>query len=191
MEPFFKQIGIRDDLIIKEHDHYRIASAIGMNVWTKSAMITIASKFYQIDEEACRFVLKREIGHIKMHHYLLTYLIPCIYSLSAALLFNDWRASIAIGLISSLGSTVEQEWRADNFAIATSSIEELKGGRRYLLSLMQINRLGQWMMNQFYAHRLKKIEAELNKRQVKLRQAMEERKIALLKDLWEKVVLNQ
>lgn len=145
MQPFLDKERIRKDLIIEEVPNLGFCSALGTNMFIKSdAAIVVSPGFYAADKEACSWLMKHEINHIKCNDAFIGPLVPAICSTAAAV-FGTYSMSLlpATFLTISVGWVAEflfSQWRegkADDFAIANSCGEELKGGRRWLMSIQE------------------------------------------------------
>ena len=160
LQPFLDRIGIRKDLIITgEIYEGHVASAMGTNYFNKGkAIIQIAPNFQHVDKDAYHFVLKHEIGHIKDNHVFTEPIVFAICSIAAGIFFVYLAPASTLPLflfaVKLIGITCTIltihkiaiiifsqycEREADDFAIAESSDEELKGGRRFFLSSLEQN----------------------------------------------------
>lgn len=208
MQPFFDRMGIRKDLIVTEKLNLGFCTAQGTNYFTKGdAIIWVAPNFQNVDKEACQWVLKHETCHIKNNDNLTIALIPAIYSIAAAI-FSTFMLPIIpaifitllVGFIAQVIFTRYREGKADDLAIAESSPEELKGGRRFLMSLKETNleaRNTIWkkisisstgeirldLLHPSIASRVRKIEHALQQQNIQVDEEEESKKIAKLKTL--------
>lgn len=206
LEPFLKTKGIREDLIIAEARNPGVCAALGTNYFTKGyAVVLVAPNFERTDREACHWTVKHEIGHIHANDAFTIPLVGAICSAAAAI-FTAFYAipvitsiliTVTIGIIAHAIFAQYREAKADDFSIASSSNEELLGGRRFLLSFKAANiaqrtsfsnRLlyssdGENRVAIFHpsnARRIRKIENALAARGVTIDEPMESRKIRLL-----------
>ena len=140
LQPTLSKVGIRDDLFIYERNEHSIAAeAVGTNSYKKRApFITIPRGFFDIDQEACAFICKHEIGHIKNDDSINRSALVII-SHAAAIGFSYYRSfwlhpsaffSMATSLTCGVLYSQYKERRADNFAIQSSTDGELLGGLR-------------------------------------------------------------
>lgn len=189
MQSFFDKMGIRKDLIVSEQLNIGFCSAKGTNFFTKGdAVIFLAPRFHEVDENACNWVIKHEISHIKNNDLFTMALVPAICSLAAAIISTFLMPvipavliTISVGIIAQAIFSHYREGKADDLAIAESSPEELKGGRRLLMAFTGGNRLN--FLHPSTASRLKKIENALKQQNIKIDDQEESKKIAKLKKL--------
>ncbi|CAF22787.1 M48 family metalloprotease [Candidatus Protochlamydia amoebophila] len=215
LQPFFDRIGIRQDIIVIERLNLGFCGAQGTNFFTKGdAVIWVAPKFHKVDKGACHWVMKHEACHIKNNDCFTMPLIPAICSIAAAT-FSAFMMPIipallitmSVGFIAQAIFSQYREGKADDLAITESSVEELKGGRRLLMSLQQTNlesRTTIWKKlvisssgeNRFdflhpsTASRLKKIERALQQKDVQIDEGEEVEKIVKLKNLMVEINLK-
>lgn len=98
--------------------------------------------------------MKHEACHIKNNDCFTMLLITAICSIAAAA-FSDFMLPIIPALLITISITFiaqaifsqYREGKADDLAITESFVEELKGGRRFLMSLQQTNL---WKAAQLY-----------------------------------------
>lgn len=213
MQPFLDNMGIRKDLIVTEQINDGVGMSIGTNDFTSGeAGILIVPKFHETDMDACYWVMKHEIGHLKNNDGFTTPLRTAIATtVTAAAVFYFIGAytlllTIPIAQIFNNSFRNYSERRADNFAIAESSIEELKGGRRFLIASQQAHKEQRSSIftrlmispegeSRFkFAHpsdssRIKKIENELKRRNIEVIDTEEEQeKIMKLKILFSNLI---
>ena len=190
LQPFLDRMGIRKDLLMLEDSHIVGCMAQGTNHGLQgSAIIWVSQSLQKADPDACRWLIKHEISHIK-HNDLLT--IP-IFSLMSSIvaagmvslqmmpLIPALCITISVGLIAQVLFTQYRERQADAFAIAESSFQELLGGRRLLMSVQASNAAnrstvwgkilfsptGEERLDYFHpslTSRLDKIQLEMNRR---------------------------
>ncbi len=147
MEPFLDKVNIRKDLIFIEVSSLGFASALGTNIFKNGdAVILVAPGFYEADKDACNFVMKHEISHIKNNDLFTMHGVPCVCQLAASIFgmhsLSFWLAlgiSFTVGIVSRALFSQWREAKADDFAIANSSEQELKGGRRFFIAIQQLN----------------------------------------------------
>ena len=210
MQPFFDQMGIRKDLIVVEQPNPGFCMAVGTNSFTKgNAVIVVMPGFQEVDKDACHWVIKHETAHIKNNDLFTMSLVPAISSLAAAILstvgaavcFSIIAMPIGAAILIPVGAALlvtgivgfvaqaifsqYREGKADDLAIAESTDEELKGGRRFLMSLNAINlrsRKTIWdkiiissngenrldFLHPSTASRIRKIELALQQRNIKI-----------------------
>lgn len=142
LDPFLKAQGIRDDLIFKEKKIPEFCAAVGTNFAKMGhAIIFLAPSFYTVDRQACLWIAKHELSHIKSNDYFLMNGIAAVGSLIAALFRTSeipgFLVAMAVGMIMKILFGRYREAMADDFAIRHSSVEELRGGKRFFLSLRQ------------------------------------------------------
>lgn len=188
---FLKNQNIREDLIFKEKKIPEFCAAVGTNfAKTGAAIIFVAPSFYTVDEKACLWVMKHEIAHIKSNDYFFMNMIAAFSSLPCAVFaigflneISGFLLAMSFGMVSKIFWSRYRESKADDFANSHSSLEELRGGRRFLLSLravaieeykksiwnkLRLSRLGEWRFKYLHPstkHRLQKIEGALGQLQ--------------------------
>lgn len=208
LQPFFDRMGIRKDLIVIEQLNIGFCTSQGTNFFTKGdAAIWVAPDFNNIDKNACHWVMKHEICHIKNNDCFTLHLVPAICSIAAAI-FSTFLMPVipallvtaSIGFIAQAIFSQYRERKADDLAIAESSAEELKGGRRFLMALKASNlnaRKTIWrkiitfptgenrldFLHPSIASRLKKVEHALQQQNVVINHQEESAKIAKLNNL--------
>jgi Peptidase family M48 len=195
MQPFLNRIGIRKDLNLIEKSGKFFAE--GTNFFTRGdSVIWIPPDFHDVDQDACHWAIKHEVSHIKNNDCFTIPLVPAICSMATAS-FSTFVMPVlpALLLTSAVGAATRMlfarycEEKADDFAIAESSEEELKGGRRMLISLQQsVSSLDPFHPS--LESRLKKIERALEQRNAFIKEEEEEeaKKIALIKNLFTKII---
>jgi len=193
IQPFLEKAGVRKDLIIFEGSNLMLFSCAGTNMFTKGdAAILVPPKFHATDKEGFYWSMKHEISHIKHNDCFTIPLISAICGTAAAVFGVSCMSTLpATFLTVSTGIVVQtlftrwRESKADDFAIANSSDEELKGGRRVLIAFQKVNledRKTFWGKIQHSAHgntrydimhpsftsRIQKIEAALQTRNISI-----------------------
>jgi hypothetical protein len=173
MQPFLDEVGIRKDLIFFE-DLRTKCNAYGTSIFKSSQpVIAIIQGLYEADKDACTWVIKHEISHIKHNDALMTPAISCLCQLAAFTLGMKYRSffpAVTLALITGIVSqTLFSKWReakADDFAIKNSSNEELKGGLRYLMAVQKIHsgKMPWNLTHPSFASRIQKIEKALHSR---------------------------
>ena len=110
------------------------------------AVVTVAPGFYEADKDACSWIIKHELSHIKHNDHFTMLCVPCVCQLAAAIFgmcflsfFPALGLAYAVGLVSLVLFARWREAKADDFAIENSSNEELKGGRRFFMAVQQTN----------------------------------------------------
>lgn len=159
--PFLEENGIRNDVrfsVIPHDASPRFpAGAVGGS-FSKYASIFVCQNFKEIDEEAFQFCVKHEIGHIKADDCIQKPLVGVIISVAVGIIFpifigTSLLASAAVFCLARVISAISlkafqyyQEGRADDFAIAHSSDEELLGGVRGFkaFQLLDEHEVGNW-----------------------------------------------
>ncbi len=145
MQTFLDGAGIRKDLIFVETAIPGFCAAAGTNMFTKGdAAVIISPGFYEADRDACSWVMKHEISHIRHNDLFTKHLEPCICQLAASI-FGMCALSVVpavalaftVGIVSFVLFSRWREGKADDFAIENSSIEELKGGKRFLTAIQE------------------------------------------------------
>ncbi len=145
--PFFRDAGIREDLFLIKKDTTRFCEATGTNFFTRGkAIISINWNFHKVDPEACGWAAKHELYHIKNNSCFTLPLVSAICSLATAILVT-FVLSIIPGLVATVSAAIigktlfsrYVEGKADDFAIANSSEEELQAGRRYIKATLAFN----------------------------------------------------
>lgn len=203
LQPFLDQIRIRQDLIILEQINPKLCTAEGTNFFTKgAALISVSSDFHNTDEDACHFLVKREVCHIKNNDYFFLPLVPAICSTVAAAststisVIPSLLTTISVGIITHALFLQFCDNKADDLVIAESSAEELKGGRRFLMSLQQVNLESRAIWNKIKVSSnddqfLKKIECALQQKNTSIDVSKEAKKITKLKKFIIKNNVNQ
>ena len=206
MQPFLDNVGIRKDIIFAETPNLGFCSGVGTNMFKKyDAAVMIAPGFYEADKDACTWVMKHEISHIKNNDGFTMSCVPGVCQLAAAV-FGMCSLSFlpALGVAFTVGivsHSVFSQWReakADDFAIENSTDEELKGGRRVLKGFQATNleeRKTFWkriaisssgenrldIAHPSITSRIQKIERILRERGVELDEATENPKMEVMK----------
>lgn len=146
--PFIENCGVRKDIKLVEVHNIHFCCAIGSNMFKNiDAIICLTPGFYEADKDACIFVIKHEISHIKNNDRLTNALVPGVYQLAASIFgmcsLSFWPAvgvSYTVGLVSTYLCSQWRECSADDFAIENGSDEELKGGRRLHIAMKELAR---------------------------------------------------
>ena len=196
MKPFLDAQRIRKDLIIVETKSHCFCAASGNNDFTTGqAVIYSHPGFYKLDKDACGWVMKHEICHIKNNDNFMNPLISSICSISTAIfsytmmpLIPSWIIAVAIGNIADLILCQYMEVMADEFATSTSTTPELKGGRRLLIALAEAQSSPTCDLKFNFTHpstasRLEKIEKELKSRNITVNKDQEKVLIKRIKTL--------
>lgn len=206
IQPFLDQEKIRKDLIVVETPDADICSAFGTNFFNKGdAIVFVAPGFNEADKAACHWVMKHEISHIKNNDLFTVPLISCICATAAAVFgifsvscFSATLLAIAVGYAAFSLFSRWREAKADDFAIKSSSNEELLGGRRILVALQKLHleeRQNFWtkiltssdgnnrtdILHPLLTSRIKKIENTLKSKGISIEEAQENPKIERLK----------
>lgn len=146
IQPLLDRIGIRKDLIFAEKNGNVPFQAIGSNYFTQGdAIVQMSPGFYLMDKNLTLFVVKHEISHIKNNDAILEPLVAAISFIATAIFLLSQKIDISctallssfVGAVAFVAYAQYVEARADDFAIAESSIEELKGARRFFISFQQ------------------------------------------------------
>jgi Zn-dependent protease with chaperone function len=127
-------------------DFPALATGNNISYIGKNACIFLRPEFYKADKDACSWVLKHEISHIKHNDLLLHRVVVGSCCLATSIFAKSYLSLIpALGLCLSmhlLSSFTISNWyesRADDFAIQNSSNEELKGGKAFFMSAARSN----------------------------------------------------
>lgn len=147
IQPFLDKEKIRKDLIVIETPNRGICSAKGTNLFRKGdALVMLAPGIHAEDKEACHFIIKHEISHIKNNDLFTIPLTASISSFAAAVFgtctMPRLSASLLTAAVGIMALSLFSQWRegiADDFAIENSSDDELLGGRRILMAIQQMN----------------------------------------------------
>ena len=150
LQPFFEKIGVREDVIISESLSVGFCEAKGTNFFTKGdAAIIVGPGFNEADKDACHWTVMHEASHIKYNDCFTMYFVPSVCTLAAAIFITLTKrpasrvasvlATHTIGFVSHTAFSRYIEGKADDLAIAESSNDELKGGRRFFLSAQALN----------------------------------------------------
>jgi hypothetical protein len=144
MQEFLEHSGIRQDLIFLEAGG-ALPTAAGTNIFMKGCAIITLPEWLTLDENACSWMIKHELSHIKNSDAFTTLCISGTCQLAASIFgmryLSFWPAlglAYAVGETSDILSRRWREAKADDFAIENSSDEELKGGRRSLKALQTV-----------------------------------------------------
>jgi hypothetical protein len=207
VEQVLDQADIRKDLVFSKILFLdTFAQAGGTNFFTNSgAAIFIIPDFPNADRDACNFILKHEIAHIKYNDIFTFKSIPAICQLSASIygirylsFFRAVGLTYAVFVGSLFSWTTWRESKADDFAIQHSSNEELKGGRRFFQSLQKViidhprrsffeklrfSDRGEDRIDLFHpslASRIHKIENEMSVRNIQVDDKVESEKLTQL-----------
>ena len=137
---------IRKDLIFYEPSTIVSGGAIGVNIPNYGQSLIILNRgFYEIDKDACKWVIKHEISHIKNHDHFTISFVPLVCQLASSIFgmyYLSFSSAYILALVVSVVShslfSLWREEKADDFAIENSSAEELKGGRRFFLAHQQL-----------------------------------------------------
>lgn len=191
LQPLFDEFKIRKDVLIIQENTEHFCCALGTNFGKGDAVIAISPNFYQTDPQACSWVSKHEISHIRHNDLFFIPLVTSICSIAAAMFFLSnltKNSSIKLMFLKTLAIqsaayalfSQYRERQADTFAIANSNAEELEGARRFLVATQLANseqRTNSWMrflysssgecrldvLHPSYKSRLRKIESALKK----------------------------
>lgn len=147
IQPLSNKIQLRNDLIVAEGLNIGFCASIGVHA-IKSSQITLllAPGFYNTDKHSCLFIMKHELHHILFNDPLLMKLVPMICQLALCIfgiIYLSPLASIATVfsttfIINVLFSRFREE-KADDFAIAHSTDDELRGARRFFHAVLHSN----------------------------------------------------
>jgi hypothetical protein len=125
---------VRTDVKVREEYNRGFCVAKGANL-SLGAEVVMMPHLEDIDPAAHNFILRHELAHIKNNDLIFRPLVGAITSLAAAIIlsgkfstFFSTMGSIMIGKLSYSLFSRYNEKQADQFAIANSSNEELKGG---------------------------------------------------------------
>ena len=147
MLKFLRRNGVRQDLIFAEEHGLNFGRARGTNIFTRGdAVVSMPPGFSEVDAEARQWLIKHEISHIENNDAFLMWSVSATCQVALSI-FGIYYLSFvpATFLANSVGAvtgplfSMWREARADDFAIANSSIEELKGGRRFLIAARASN----------------------------------------------------
>lgn len=141
--------GIRRDVkIIEAYNPYFSDCCATNRFMRATAVIYVPPDLAKTDPDALRFLIIREIAHMKNNTRLLEHLIPAISSIAMGMLavfvfsFSVFLAMLTTYTIACLSYaliTTKNNLRADEFAIQNSSKSELEGARRFYISLHNYN----------------------------------------------------
>ncbi len=201
---FLDKMEIRKDLLFIYDGEWGLCKSFGLNAFKRcEAALLIMPGFYEVDQKACNWLIKHEIGYIKYNFKFKLYFFAAIMHLvifSFAFLVLPLNAILFLGLpvACTIAGILCQVWlrnKVDDFAIAHSTDEELKGGRRYF-KVMQENYITycqpSWRIFRIlsfdndgrisffespFAKRLDKIEKALKERRIKIDEKTEEQLI--------------
>ena len=147
MQPFLDRTGMRKDLMFIESTNIGFCASAGTSMFKKAdAAVLVAPRFYDVDKDACTWVVKHEIGHIKHNDNFIIpvvagicQLVASIFGMCALPFFPALGLAWTVGMVAYGLFSRWREARADDFAIENSSDEELKGGRRFLMAMQKLN----------------------------------------------------
>jgi hypothetical protein len=216
--PFLNEHGIRDDLYVIDYPH-PMCFAVGNNLKKTSYLsklvtarsdcaIFLTKDFFEKDFDACSFILKHEVAHLKYWDVFFSsaaqlglLLLLC----TAAYPFVTLPVSIALSIyvfpalsqVGRIGYMYLREYFADSFAIKHSSPDELKGGIRYFLGLKNYNATFYLKQPQFdsegearydYEHpsfksRIQRLKKELKKRGVDCNLSKDSPEVKTIEDM--------
>ncbi len=185
---------IRKDTFFIKKETTQFCEATGTNFFTRGkAIISINSKLYEVHKKACHWEIKRKAFHIKNNDYFTFPSLSAVSSLAAAVvsafflpIIPGLVVTMIVGTVSSLLFSRYVEGKADDFAIANSSEEELKARRRSIKANLAYNlqrrKESKWLifrispagdnrmlfLSPSATSRLKKIEAALQNRSIGL-----------------------
>jgi hypothetical protein len=204
--PFLEKKKVREDLIVVETVNIGVCSAKGTNMFRKGdAALLLAPGLHAKDKEACHWIMKHEINHIKKNDLFIAFLVGSVCSTAAAVFGTvtmPWLSTILLtGSVGMTAFSLFSQWReskADDFAIENSSDQELLGGRRILMASQQMNlskrqtfwgkiRVSSYGNDRFdiihpsLTSRLEKIEKILGERKIPINEKEEHQKIENLK----------
>ncbi len=206
LQPFFDRIGMRKDFIIIEKVDSSLGSAVGSNFFTESDVVIFVSPgLWDIDKDACRWVIKHEAGHIKNNDLFMGNLVPAIFSTVAAISSKAFSIPVIPAFFFTAGVTIVTdkifsqycEGKADDLAIKEGSPEELKAARGALMSFkasnlesrntrkkkIRISPDGEDRLcfsHPSHGSRLKKVESALRRRNIKIDHQEESEKVEKL-----------
>jgi len=123
------------------------------SAWPEKDTICVNEKFWKIDQDACAFAVKHEIGHlmdrkwVNYHNKAFSLFVGAVthHFFQFCIKQRSMRAIplavIDVALISLVNICYKrtQEQRADTFAIKNSTNDELKGGMRCFKSGLEAN----------------------------------------------------
>lgn len=195
ISPLLRDQKIREDLQLQEKEptvsQPVSPRAIGTNFFLqRPATIILPKDWLEIDPDACAFIIKHEISHIKNND---NFTVPCVHFICqlAAAIFGMCCLSFfpAVGLALSVGLAsfvLFSRWReakADDFAIANSTESELRGGRRFFLAIQQANLESSFdIFHPSLSSRIQKIEQALKENNFTINSEEEEGKIDIIKN---------
>lgn len=106
----------------------------------------VNSAFLTLPNPSQRFILLHECGHMKNGDVHFSIIADIVSAIAASILFpvHPFLATLGISLVFRAFLSSIQERRADSFAIAHSSTEELKGGIE-VLEQQQKNNIQSWL----------------------------------------------
>ena len=139
---------VREDVCFLEVPFIKsLCGSSGNNIFKwGAAVVGVASGFYEADKGACTWAVKREIAHIKSSDVFMTNVVSLICQLAASIFGCSYLSFLpAVALAWSVGyaaSALFSRWReakADDFAIKHSSVDELMGGKAFLIAQQEIN----------------------------------------------------
>lgn len=196
MQPFFQKMKLREDLIVAQAPTSLTFGSVGSNFFTQGDLaIYLSTELCETDHEACYFMIKHEVSHIKHEDFFIMWTAATVTALSLATLaqgkqtrLNNLQRAAIIGAMAYLVKTACSQYiegRADSFAIAESSLEEIKGGRRFLTAVLQTHLENSFSFQHPTLHsRIAKIDLELEKQGVQIDNEVETKKIDAIMTLF-------
>ena len=194
LQPFFEELEVRNDLIVSESLKKGFGAAYGNNFCIKGdAAIILKPNFRAIDKDACHWTVMHEASHIKNSDSFTRNSVPAVCTLAAAIFTTvtvpmpvvvSMLATSAIGFVTRSALTQYRERKADDLANAKSTDDQLKGGRRILLSVQAFNvekktttAWGRVMVSSSGENRLDIEHPSLKSRIQKVERALEQRNV--------------
>jgi hypothetical protein len=193
---------IRPDVIFgeilrNESNSCNQSCSCGNNFYTKGRAVVIVERgFYLFDTDACKAVIKHELGHIKHNDRFRINLIGSIVFCTAVFFMTLLNAEIlllcpAALILRDIILTRRAEHQADDFAIKEATSDELKGFRRFLKVGKPLSFWGKLVISfqdrsLYWSHpsdksRIVRVEKELRMRNVLIDDKAEEEKIRRLR----------
>lgn len=195
LEPFLKKMNVREDLIFLETSEIkRFFTYHGTNYFTRGDGVIYLppSKFCDNEKYGCNFFIKRTIIQMEAQEMYNAGFIPI--SLTTTFLYapkTPQRAFLytAMHLLGLQFIAKRNEGIFDDIAIAESSIEELKGGRRisilqqpYTQPPRQLSKELVQLVDQLFHNRIQKIEFALKQRNAQIEEEQKKMPVDLLND---------
>lgn len=177
----------------------------GTSLFKKKSVMFVTPGLDLVDNDVFEWLYKHEAYYVINRSFLKTQTIKALSVMISAIVFNlifKYSFSFSILYTAIVGFFIDMmcshviENRADSFAIANSSLEELKGAVHFLKAAKEeskkktfFQKLIAYLMHPSYSFRIKRVKKALAKQKVDF--FMEEEKLSSLRKLLEKNNLEE